>query len=241
MILPSLISQVQNSQGLGVFPGLDDDGPVHHFGLEDFGVGMASDDDVDPWNPGGQFPVRLVAAMRQDHDDIGLGLEFREIFFHRNLRGGEGEPHDIPGMGGHGGVLGDHPDDPDPDPRKLFHHIGLEGRQTLDVGPQDGKAGLGDPFLQHLEAKIELVVAHHHGVELHGVHHVDGGFALEEVGPGVPLDHVSGRQQQRRTAPAGLVHGPRQVGDAAQGGPGAGRLIRFGKAVKIIDIEDPQS
>ena len=38
--LPVIYPQVQNPQGLGVFPGLDDDGLAHQFGLENLGVGV---------------------------------------------------------------------------------------------------------------------------------------------------------------------------------------------------------
>ena len=37
-----------------MFPGLDDDGLAHHLGLENLGVGVAADDDVDPRDCGGQ-------------------------------------------------------------------------------------------------------------------------------------------------------------------------------------------
>ncbi len=112
-----------------MFPGLDDDGLAHHLGLEHLGVGVAADDDIDPRDPGGQFFVRLEAAVRQDDDDIGPALEFLEILLHRALRGAEGQARHIPGMGGERGVRGHNPDDGDFDPLEIFDHIGLEARQ----------------------------------------------------------------------------------------------------------------
>jgi hypothetical protein len=34
------------------------------------------------------------------------------------------------------------------------------------------------------------MVAHHHGVEFHGIHDVKGGFSPEKIGPGFPLKHI---------------------------------------------------
>ena len=138
--------QVQNPQGLGVFPGLDDNGLAHLLRLEQFRMGVAADDDIDPRDPRSQFFVRLKAAMRQDDDDIGPALKFREILLNRALRGAEGQAHHIPGMGGDGGFRGNHADDGDSDPLEIFDDIGLEGRETFNVGSQHGEAGLGYPF-----------------------------------------------------------------------------------------------
>ena len=111
-----------------MFPGLDDDGLAHLFGLENLGVGVTPDDDIDPRDPGGQFLVRLKAAVGQDDDDIGPALEFLDILPHGALRGAEGQARHIPGMGSHGGFRGHDPDDGDSHPLELFHDIGLEAR-----------------------------------------------------------------------------------------------------------------
>ncbi len=64
--------QVQDSQGLGVFPGLADEGVIHlHRGLQP-GVGMAADDHVNTRDLLSQRPVFRVADMGENHHEIGL-------------------------------------------------------------------------------------------------------------------------------------------------------------------------
>jgi len=84
--------------------------------------------------------------MRQDDDDIGPALKFREILLNRTLRGAEGQARHIPGMGGDGGFRGNHADDGDSDPLEIFDDIGLEAGRPLTLAPSTGKRAWAYPF-----------------------------------------------------------------------------------------------
>jgi hypothetical protein len=112
--------------------------------------------------------------------------------------------------------------------------------QTLHIGAENGKGGLGNPFLQFRLSEIKFMISQDHGIELHGIHQFNDRFALREIGPVVSLNHIAGGQQKSRLFRPQVLCLAGKMGNASQELAGPERLIGFGETMKIIDMKNPQ-
>jgi hypothetical protein len=84
--------------------------------------------------------------VRKDDNDIRPIFQFLGILLNGFSRGEEGEAGYIPGMGGDRGLVGNNPNNAHSYPIPFLYDKGLQMIQTLHIGAENGKGGLGNLF-----------------------------------------------------------------------------------------------
>ena len=108
--------------------------------------------------------------------------------------------------------------------------VGLSGH----VGAQDGEVGILGQGLEVVDAEVQLMVAHSHGIITGGVHELDGALALVGAHQGLAHDGVAGRDQQH--IGAGGLEVLLQLGHTGHA-EGSALLVQI-SAVGVVGMEN---
>ena len=84
------------------------------------------------------------------------------------------------------------------------------------------------------------MISHDHSIKFHTVHDINNGLPFGKIGPYVPLNHVTGRKEDRGLPAPQVVDLRCEKCDAAEETFLSRQFVGESKPVKVVDMENPE-